>query len=568
MEHVRHPILSRILLVTTLALVVLPVLVDLSGSDRFRPFGYLAADAFYYLTVGRNLAETGRTTFDQRHETNGFHPLWQVLTGGMFVLLPRLGVGEPGLLRGTLLFGLLLLTAGIALLLRAMADRETGSSPMIVTLPVGAYAVILLPIWAGWLTDLSLRVPTEGTLPLYGTLWSHVNGMESALVIFMLGVTADRFIRGKIVHSPSAAAGFGALLGLLTLARLDHGFFAVALIAVLGVESARSREARARILVVMGVFFAVVGGYLLFKELRYGAAFPTSGALKSTFPHPRPENFADLGRLLRGEAGDRIALVIRHAQMDLPVAVALVHLALAAVVGVRRKREEISRNAARVDRFLVALAFGVLLLGAYNFLFVRSVQQWHWYYPVSTLFVGLVAVRWLDRFVRGWARTPVGASVWIGGWCVASISVFLAFHRPPDYHAKYARFYYELAPRVREHYGEERPGLLSFDDGIVAFSTRFPTMSGKGLNLDPIAARERREGRLLELALARGYDRITSLVYLEHWGRADFRRDPAGAADRFARFALKKNYREGYRFVSELHEPDEGFVILRVERED
>jgi hypothetical protein len=57
-------------------LVFVPIVADLLFSDRWRVFGYLAADAWYYLKVGRSLAEHGVLAFDQTHPTNGYHPLW------------------------------------------------------------------------------------------------------------------------------------------------------------------------------------------------------------------------------------------------------------------------------------------------------------------------------------------------------------------------------------------------------------------------------------------------------------------------------------------------------------
>ena len=40
---------------------------------------YLSDDFYYYVQVAKNLAETGRSTFDGIHLTNGYHPLWLVI---------------------------------------------------------------------------------------------------------------------------------------------------------------------------------------------------------------------------------------------------------------------------------------------------------------------------------------------------------------------------------------------------------------------------------------------------------------------------------------------------------
>jgi hypothetical protein len=56
--------------------------------------------------------------------------------------------------------------------------------------------------------------------------------------------------------------------------------------------------------------------------------------------------------------------------------------------------------------------------------------------------------------------------------------------------------------------------LLSFDDGIDAYSLGFPTLSGLGFALDREAFKEKKEGRLLNLAHSRGHKWLTTLVYM------------------------------------------------------
>ena len=55
---------NRFILRTTLILLVAPVLIDLISSGVEGPFRYFAADAFYYHTVARNVAELGSISFD------------------------------------------------------------------------------------------------------------------------------------------------------------------------------------------------------------------------------------------------------------------------------------------------------------------------------------------------------------------------------------------------------------------------------------------------------------------------------------------------------------------------
>ena len=63
---------------------------------------------------------------------------------------------------------------------------------------------------------------------------------------------------------------------------------------------------------------------------------------------------------------------------------------------------------------------------------------------------------------------------------------FVAHQVRPDYHAKFARLFWEVGPRVRrDAFGINKvPELLEYDDGIVGFSLRAPAMSGSRLGLD------------------------------------------------------------------------------------
>lgn len=59
--------------------------------------------------------------------------------------------------------------------------------------------------------------------------------------------------------------------------------------------------------------------------------------------------------------------------------------------------------------------------------------------------------------------------------------------------------------------------LLSFDDGIVAYSLQIPTMSGLGFALDNEAHAAKERGDLLGLAHSRGYRWLTSLNYMPNF---------------------------------------------------
>jgi hypothetical protein len=519
-------------------LVAAPVLIDLAVSARSRVFGYLAADAFYYLTVGRSFADHGVLAYDQVHPTNGYHPLWQLVVAALFVIARLFRFPDGTVLFTVVVLGAFLLSAATWLLLGAA--RRGGEPPGAGTwsIPLGAYSVAILPIWI--LGGRATYLDFEGNAPLYGTMWSYANGMESALLLALWGVVASHLATGPL-GGPRAGALFGVWLGLFTLARLDHGVFAVSALALL----AWQRTPRGAWLAATATWLALLVMYLALNGALVGQALPVSGALKSSFPFATLRNWDDIRRLLSGAAAPWFPSAIRAAQMLLPAAVASGFL-----IGTRPRDTW--------SRLLCAWAWGVLALATYGFFYVPMYNQWHWNYPVSTLFVGVVAARALDRWIAG--RPRLAAPV-VALTLAASVAVFAGVHRRTDYHRNYATFYYETARGVRAEYAGHEPRIVEFDDGIVAFATGFPALSGTGLALDPEAAHARSRGRLLPLARARGHERITTLVYAPDQSRAVASGDPVAARQYARRLAGLEAAR--FDFVLDYAAPDGSFAILR-----
>src|SRR5690606_27542398 len=135
-------------------------------------------------------------------------------------------------------------------------------------LPVGAYGLLASIPWWSWKDRLAaLDALGEGGVPLYGTLWSYMNGMESGLVLFFVGLTAWWLCLGGGYATTRAAAIFGLLLAGIILSRLDHVFFPAAILVVLGLQRLLNRDwpALGR-LVVAGLACALpVLVYLLFN---------------------------------------------------------------------------------------------------------------------------------------------------------------------------------------------------------------------------------------------------------------------------------------------------------------
>lgn len=551
-----------------IALVFLPIALDLVASDERRPFGYVAADYFFYAVIAENIAETGQASFDGERSTNAFHPLWGYTLGAAQRLANLFGVPRDGMVALSVVLGSVFLSLGLLLVIMAAQREGNRCSALWVMLPVGVYALFLSPVW--WFWDERMRTAElyrgEGTLPLYGTLWSYVNGMESAILIMTFGMVAYWYVRHGGFERRRDAAVLGLLLAGFVFARLDHVFFAAALAGIVSLRAClqRTRGFSARTALLLATFVAPIGLYLLFNAIVHGSPVPVSGQLKSSFPVPGVGNLPYLLRILREEALRHPSNIYRYFQLIVPVLVATMYLLWVAGTAATHRRRRQPPRVSLYDQLLIATALGVISLGAYGFFFVRWWAQGHWYFPVSILFVSLAVIRLLQNLsLDGWLKQKnYRLAVWMGIWTALTLLYFAKFHRQTGYHALYARFLHEEAPRIRAYYEArgDSPKLLSDDDGIVAFATGFPTMS-TGLALDSEGVRHRQAGTFFELAQKRGHDRLTTLYY------GDFSRF-AGTPRSRRYFARRWRIRDPDRFEMELEysAPHLGFGIVRVQQ--
>ncbi len=549
-----------------MALFVVPVAIDLGRGGARRAFSYVAADTFYYLTVSRNLASRGMATFDQVRPTNGFHPLWQACLAAMDALFRGLGADDAFMLAVSVWLSLAFCALSLWLLMRALRAAWGASHPLLPLLPLGVYGFFVAPLW--W----SLSAQTwheqnraEGPLPLYGTLWSFVNGMESSLLLAAFAAMTWFYVARRPLDRTRDAVVLGGLLGAVALSRLDHAAISVAVGAVIAVDAwqAHSRAAYARAALVVFVFALCLAAFVTWSYATCGTPLPTSGTLKSTFPHVHRENFDRLRDAWHGLFAGRRNLNVewRLAQLCVPAVAALLSVPL--LVRMRLTGRGIALSMARphdrLDPILLATAVSTLVMVGYVWLFVRGGHQGHWYFPVSVMFVSLIALRvpgpgWAKRLVSSPHRRGVVTAL----LAMLALVHFLRFQAPSDYHARYAHFFFDEAPAVRAYFLAAPPKLLSIDDGIVAFATGFPTMNALGLTLDPEGVRAKLDGTLLQLAVARGYDAITSLVYAPLGGLS-----PRATTTRIARYL---GAAPDYRFEVIYRHPSSDFGIVRAHK--
>ena len=368
----------------TAALVVAPVVLDLLLSDRRRPFGYLAPDTFYYLTVARNISERRISSFDGQRLTNGYHPLWQWITAALYWLNARITGHEPLLLSAIVVICAALVGLGVWLFARALT-RTAGPTPGLLLLPVGVVGLMVAPMW--------LYLGAEGVLeqseitggrPLWGTAFSFVNGMESGLVLCCFGLLAWRYADGRALASRRAAVVFGALLAGLTLARLDHLFIAAPIALGVALEDRGAVASRSRVRLMAAAFALPVLAYMLMNGVVFGSIVPVSGAAKSSLPYLSNDAIARIVNLLGPEPSAKwLPVAGRLGLLLLPILFAALWLSLwlRARLSATGLTITVRPGWGAFDRFLSYTALGVLVLGLYNFLFVGLYHQGPWYFP-------------------------------------------------------------------------------------------------------------------------------------------------------------------------------------------
>jgi len=345
-------------------------------------------DAYYYYIVAYNVTHGNGLTLDGLNWTNGFHPLW------FLVVLPIFAVAQIGSHGGMLAVHVLSVTvysATVVLLVDTLIRMGTGR------------------FVAGLM----------GLACLFAPFISHAaSGMESVLTVPLLILVIRRVAANPQVLRPfgpptPAREGvlLGCLLGLVMLSRLDCVFMLLAVagyVCLTGLAASQPWSERLvrtakRCLVIFGPVCAMVVPYLLWNLAQTGHLVPISGALKSSFPHPRWN-----GEYLREFAHWFVLLV---------------PMAAWALLSLLRGSRDPGHAAHRAA--LLPLIVGAFLHAGYTLVFCKfGVQGWHFaqYIPVAVISGGLL----LEFASRLSVRRPALRRTFLGA-AAAGILAVVAF---------------------------------------------------------------------------------------------------------------------------------------------
>jgi hypothetical protein len=347
-------------------------------------------DAYYALSVARQVAIGGGITIDGAIETNGFQPLWVALNVPLYALVD--GDRIAGLRLTQILATLLWLAFVplVALQARDLARRHglSGTTAAAVAAIVAVGSVSVLRVFR--------------------------NGLETGLTLLLLVaavIVLDRWTNGGAADRPSRwtprrVVLAGLLLGALAWARLDAAAFAVAFAAVMIWRSRRGTPPWPA-LAACALAALVLVPWLAYNVALDGSPMPSGGQAQAR-AHNLPHN---VDSALRAVGSWTLAPFLRASMhtSTVPVAEALAVAGIALVglafASVRRRRR-------------APLGAGTLALGLYvGFLLVWYVFAFGaWWFldrylsPVLILAVPWLAVA-LERAARRWALPALAGAV-------------------------------------------------------------------------------------------------------------------------------------------------------------
>jgi hypothetical protein len=247
---------ARLRLPAIAALIAFALGAMLLVFDRARFVATFHDDAYYYATTARHVARGDGVTFDGRHTTTGFHPLWLALLVPVHALVP----GDLGALAATHALEIALVAAATCLAYATLAPR------------LGAPAALVVAL---------------GPTALPGAASAMRGGMEGALMLLLLVATWRQWLAVHDDARPPVSTWLrlGALLAVLVLGRLDA---LVVLAGVAWMERARLRAEPKAALALVGPGVGVAAAYAVVLRVWSGAWLPVNALVKAHLASLRP----------------------------------------------------------------------------------------------------------------------------------------------------------------------------------------------------------------------------------------------------------------------------------------
>lgn len=218
---------------------------------------FIPDDAGFYLKIAENASKGILFSYDGINKTNGFHPLWLIVS-----TLPHFFIqNNPELIiRLSLILCQIFLVSAFIMIYAETKKKFSFSSNL-----------------------------TGLTFYLFLVIFPFSDGMESALVIFLTAVFFRFYI--KLINGKSNNNHFlflcGIIAGLLFLSRLDTIILLLVAFIYFVYEIKREKNATAKTVYLPIIGFLLLSlPYILYNYINFDSIMPISGSLKSSFPSP------------------------------------------------------------------------------------------------------------------------------------------------------------------------------------------------------------------------------------------------------------------------------------------
>ncbi|MBN1164435.1 MAG: glycosyltransferase family 39 protein [Candidatus Krumholzibacteriota bacterium] len=387
---------------------------------------YIGDDAFFYLVIARNFSRGIISSFDGLHYTNGYHPLWMVLSAG----IARLISDDDAYLRISILTGFLFEGCMLYLLWSFFRHRARDRTTAYLVM-LTAVIFLVLPSW---------------------------HSLESPLAVLITLAALGFLIKHRDDDSLKHSLLLGLFLSLAVLARLDSIFVVAPLLLARLYYLSRDKKRTFRSFsLTLLVFSLPLAAYLALNLAMTGHLVPISGAIKSSFPVPTLTNLS--------------LSVPRLARIAPPVFSALL---VTSLLLLERKGKRISSP---LPTLFLGLNLGVILFSIYEFFFQKDagfgLRPWHFAVPnlIMVLSLGLFVY---PRFPRLLKYALAGLIITAGLTNAAAKYGFRNLRDVALYDV------YHTALWVRGNVAETEV-IAATDPGIVAYFGRCRTINLDGL---------------------------------------------------------------------------------------
>jgi len=172
--------------------------------------------------------------------------------------------------------------------------------------------------------------------------------------------------------------------------------------------------------------------------------------------------------------------------------------------------------------FILALLVYVCIKALYNFINVNvNHQGLPWYYTLSIIIVNfilcIIVADPYTRYVSQHRIVRVGAAGIVGIVLAVHLLGFIkvTYHQGSSFYT----LWHDREVVTAELKGKiAQPKLIEFDDGIINYSLRLPTMHGMGFVLDLGGYLAKKKGQFLSYCYKRGFNTVAFLQYLRFSG--------------------------------------------------